>query len=80
MQLFTCTDGDRLDKLFSPRRCSHNERHVGFLQQLVNGALQHSIDYVIAQKCHNDIFIDSVNYGRFRLCVCVKIGLRTHLI
>lgn len=36
----TCTDSDCLHKLFPPGVCSNNQRQVGLLNELVNGALQ----------------------------------------
>lgn len=35
----TCTDGDRLHKLFPPGVCADNQRQVGLLNELVNSAL-----------------------------------------
>lgn len=36
----TGTDSDSLHKLLSPRVCPDNQRQVGLLNELVNGALQ----------------------------------------
>lgn len=35
----TCTDSDRLHKLFPPGVCADNQRQVGLLNELVNSAL-----------------------------------------